>query len=126
MRTPQHSKSLLASLSDYITAPTAYPYLLTIFEGFLSHPYWKITTGTHQHDVGDVYLTLTLDNPPLLGETTGPHMTLDHVDFFDNDPPFVGMYAEDFATLASVFTSDDLDEIILANMERTGNSLLHG
>jgi hypothetical protein len=71
-------------------------------------------------------LALTLDNPPLLGETTGPHMTLDHVDFFDDNSPFVGMDAEDFATLASVFTSNDLDKIILADMARTGNPLLHG
>jgi hypothetical protein len=52
-------------------------------------------------------------------------MTLDHVDFFDDDAPLVGMNAEDFATLASVFTSNDLDEIILANMERAGNPILH-
>jgi hypothetical protein len=116
----------LPSLFDYITAPTAHPHFLTIFEGFLSHPYWKITTGTHQHDVGDVYLALTLNYPPLLGETTWPHMTLDHVDFFNNDPPFIDVDSKDFATLASVFTSNDLDEIILADMERTGNPLLHG
>jgi hypothetical protein len=126
MQMPRRSKTCLASLSDYITAPTAYPHLLTIFQGLLSHPNWEITTGTHQHDVGDMYLALTLDNSPLLGETTGPHMTLDHVDFFDDNSPFVGLDAEDFATLASVFTSNDLDKIILADMARTGNPLLHG
>jgi hypothetical protein len=126
MQSPQRSVTHLASLSDCITTPTAHPHLLAIFEGLLSHPYWTVTTGTHQHNVGDMYLALTLDNPPLLSEPTGPHMTFDQVDFFDNDAAFVSMDAEDFATLASIFTSNDLDKIILANMPCTGNLLLHG
>jgi len=126
MQTLHCSITCLASLSDYITAPATYPHPLAIFEGLLSHPYWTVTTGTHQHDVGDVYLTLTLDNPPLLGEATRPHVTLDQVDFFDNNAPFIGMDAKNFTTLTAVFTSNDLDKIILANMPCTGNLFLHG
>jgi hypothetical protein len=73
-----------------------------------------------------VYLALTLDNSPLLGEATGPHMTFDQVDFFDDNASFISMDAEDFATLASISTSNDLDKIILANMPSTRNLLLHG
>jgi hypothetical protein len=116
----------LPGLFDHITAPTAHPHFLTVFEGLLSHPYWKVTTGTHQHDVGDMYLALTLNYPALLGKLTGPHMTFDHMDFFNDDPAFIGVDSKDFTTLASVLTSNDLDEIILADMECTGSPLLHG
>jgi len=126
MQTLHSSTTCLAGLSDYIAAPTTYPYLLAIFEGLLSHPYWTITPGTDQHDVGDVYLAFTLDNPPLLGEATGSHMTLDHVDFFNDNAPFISVDAKDFTTLTAVFTSNDLDKIILADMPCTGNPLLHG
>jgi hypothetical protein len=72
-----------------------------------------------------VYLPLTLNDSPLLRQSTGPHMALDHVDLLDNDASFIGMHAEDFATLPFVFSGDDLDKIILADMPRTGSSLLH-
>jgi hypothetical protein len=85
-----------------------------------------ITTGAHQHHIRNVYLALTLDDPPLLGEATGSHMTLDQVDFFNDNAPFISMDTEDFATLASIFPSNNLDKVILANMPCTGNPLLHG
>jgi hypothetical protein len=73
-----------------------------------------------------VYLALTLDNAPLLSETTGTHVAFDHVNLFDDDAPFIGMDAEDFATLTSVFTGDNLHKIILADVPPPGTSLLHG
>jgi len=53
-------------------------------------------------------------------------MALDHVYLLDYEASFIGMHAQDFATLPFVFSGNDLDKIILADMPRTGNSLLHG
>jgi hypothetical protein len=37
-------------------------------------------------------LAFALDNPTLLREPTGAHMTLDHVDLLDDNPAFIGMH----------------------------------
>jgi hypothetical protein len=105
-----------ANLSNRIATPTAHADLLTIFEELLPNPYREVAAGAYQHDVRHMDLTLTLNDASLLGEPTGTHMTLDHVDFLDDNTSFIGMYPEDFATLAFVFASDNLDKIILADM----------
>jgi hypothetical protein len=110
--------SVSTSLAYRVAAPTTHTHLLSIVEAFLSHPYRQVASRTHEHDIRDVYLTLTLDNASLLREPTRSHVTLDHVDLLDDDPSFIGVHAEDLATLTFIFAGNDLDEIILADMPR--------
>jgi hypothetical protein len=106
------------SLAYHVATPTTHTNLLSIVEVLLSHPYRQVTSHTHEHDIRDVYLALTLNNASLLREPTRSHVTLDHVDLLDDDPSFIGMHAEDLAPLTFIFASNDLDEIILADMPR--------
>jgi hypothetical protein len=125
IHTPQRSEFRLGSLSNNIAAPAAHSHLLAVFEDLLSYPYRVVATGTHQHDIRDVYFPLALDNSTLLGQATRSHMAFDHVNFFDDYTPFVGMNAQDFTTLAAIFTSNDLNKIIPTNVRCMGDSLLH-
>jgi hypothetical protein len=110
--------SVSASLAYHVATPTAHANLLSIVEALLPHPYRQVTSRTHEHDIRGVYLALTLNNASLLREPARSHVTLDHVDLLDDDPPFIGVHTEDLATLTFIFASNDLDEIILADMPR--------
>ena len=99
-------------------ARAAEPDFSSVLKRTCANPRWMVTLVAQKHNVGHMNWRFPLYYAGLSDHTLGSHVSLYHIDTFDQHPFFLRVGKAYLTCLTPVLASDNEHVIILSNLHR--------